>query len=172
MRHILKNIIAAIIITGFMTLWASQGLAIPTLQLDIENGYYDSTTQTIVSSGSSFNLYAYLIPNWKNLLSDTYYISMAVSPKIDQPGATLGSFSFNGTDINVTSDMTYGVPPLEDIVALQGWDSGDLPPHCIYPTYFYEFEFSFNSGDYINPYNTQDRAIDGYPTYESGKMYY
>ena len=156
--------ILLIILSGIITnLYAVSAQAIPTLQLDIGGGTYDSSTETIVSSGEVFTLYAFLIPNSKNLLSDTYYISVAVSPTVEQPGDNLGSFSFNGTDINVTADMTYGVPPLEDIITLQGWDKGDLPKHSIFPTYFSEFGFSFSGGNQISQYNTQDRAILGGP---------
>ena len=123
----------------------SKSFAIPTLQLDIANGTYDYDTDKIVSSSKAFTLYALLIPNSKNPLSDTYYISAAVTPKVGSLESNLGSFRFNGTTINVTSDMTYGMPPLEDIVNLHGWDKGDLQKHSIFPTHFYEFEFSFNS---------------------------
>lgn len=162
-----------IALTIFFCAIAVNSFAVPTLQLDIAGGEYDSTTQTIVSTDSAFTLYVYLIPNSCNNLSDTYYISMGVTPSVGSADSDLGSFVFNGDTLNVTGDMTYGVPPLEDIVTLQGWDNGDLPKHGIYPTYFYEFEFEFNSTDQISLYNTQDRAISGgsIPTSGSG-MYY
>ena len=90
-------------------------------------GVYDTTTETIIATGNTFTLYAFLIQDKYNLLSDTYFISAAIAPKVGSAGADLGSFTFNGTNINATSDMTYGVPPLEAIASLQGWDSGDLP---------------------------------------------
>ena len=171
-----------LIIIGLVTFYSS-AYAIPTLQLDIEGGTYDSTTQTIIAPGNPFTLYALLIPNLKNTLTDYYYISAAIVPKLTQPGGTLGTFSLNGDDITkfpgngygtvaVTGEMVYGVPPLETIVTLQGWDKGDLPRHGIYETYFAEFEFQFNSNQ-ISPYNTQDRAISGglIPTSGNG-MYY
>lgn len=153
----------------------SKSFAIPTLQLDIANGTYDHDTDTIISPGTVFTLYAFLIPNSKNPLSDTYYISAAVAPKVGPLDSNLGSFQFNGTTVNATADMTYGVPPLEDIVALQGWDTGagDLPTHGIFPTYFSQFEFSFSNTNHISPYNTQDRAISGNPIPSTGTgMYY
>lgn len=169
--------ILLIILSGIITnLYAVSAQAIPTLQLDIGGGTYDFTTETIVSPGEVFTLYAFLIPNSKNLLSDTYYISAAVSPAVEQPGDNLGSFSFNGDIIDVTAEMTYGVAPLENITTLQGWDKGDLPKHSIFPTYFSEFGFNFSAGNQINQYNTQDRAISDGPIdldYESsGGMYY
>lgn len=149
----------------FFVLPARPSHAIPTLQLDTANGWYDDTTDTIMSPGKVFTLYAYLIPDSKNLLSDRYYVSMAVEPMIES-SATLGSFNFNeaapgssSNTIDVTTDMVYGVPPIENIVSLQGWDTGDLPKHGMFPTYFYEYEFGFNDLYRINAYNTQDRAI-------------
>jgi hypothetical protein len=169
--------ILLIILSGIITnLYAVSAQAIPTLQLDIGGGTYDFTTETIVSSGEVFTLYAFLIPNSYNQLSDTYYISAVVSPMIGEPGANLGSFSFNGDVIDVTAEMTYGIAPLEGIISSQGWDKGDLPKHGMFPTYFSEFGFSFSAGNQINKYNTQDRAISDSPIdldYESsGGMYY
>lgn len=166
-------LITLLVTVGLILSITGKGLAIPKLQLDIAGGTYDSSTETIVATGSTFTLYAYLIPNNFNLLSDTYYISAAIAPKIGPVDANIGSFKFNGTTINATSDMTYGVPPLETITSLQGWDSGDLPKHGIYPTYFSEFGFQFNSANQIAEYNTADRAISGgsIPTSGTG-MYY
>lgn len=168
-----KNCITLVFVLGLILFSSTQGLAVPTLQLDIAGGTYDSTTGTIVATSNIITLYAYLSPNAKNLLSDTYYISAAIAPKVDKAGADIGSFTFNGNTINATGDMTYGVPPLEDIAKLQGWDSGDLPKHGIFPTYFSEFEFQFSDANQISKYNTQDRAINGdlIPTDGTG-MYY
>ncbi|MFZ3063826.1 MAG: choice-of-anchor N protein [Nitrospirota bacterium] len=170
----LKTVLVSfLLITGLIFFNAAKGFAIPTLQLDIAGGSYDLSTETIISSGNTFTLYAYLIPDKYNSLPDTYYISAAIAPKVGKAGANIGSFNFNGTTINATSDMTYGVPPLEAITSLQGWDSGDLAKHGIFPTYFSEFEFQFSSANQIGLYNTQDRAISGgsIPTSGTG-MYY
>ena len=151
----------------------SDVLAIPTLQLDIAGGTYDLTTQTIVASTVPFNLYAYLIPDGHNPLADTYYLSMAVVPMITPPGGNLGSFTFNGTKVNVTSEMVYGVPPLETLLSnTAGFDAGDLSQHGIFETYFYETEFLFGINQ-LSLYNTQDRAKSGasIPTTGTG-MYY
>lgn len=155
-----KGLISA---AAFMTLLFSAGesQALHTLQLDISGGSYDLATETIVAPSDSFTLYAFLIPDRYNLLSDSYFISAAVSPKVGPPGSNLGSFKFNNNTVQVTSGMTYGVPPLEDIVSKQGWDSGDLSKHGIYPTYFSEFQVNFSSANQIAGYNTQDRAISG-----------
>jgi len=167
-KTIKGTILVLILLTAILTLSRTSALAIPTLQLDILDGTYDPVTETIIAPGPSFTLYAYLIPDQSSLLTDSYYISMALVPSLSPPGADLGSFTFNGGTINVTGNMTYGVPPLESI--LQGWDAGDLPKHGIFETYFYELGFQFSSGSQISPYNTQDRAISGgsIPTSGSG----
>lgn len=156
------NLALALVILAMLPSAAS---AIPTLQLDIKGGTYDTTTQTIVSSGDQFTLYALLLGN--SALSDTYYISASITPKIGPTDASLGSFTFNGTTINVTNDMVYGTPPLESNIQ---FDPGDLSKHGIYPTYFSEFAFSFSTSNTTAPYNTADNAGAG-PSAGSG-MYY
>ena len=47
-------------VIGLILLTASKGLAVPTLQLDIAGGTYDSTTGTIVATSNIITLYAYL----------------------------------------------------------------------------------------------------------------
>lgn len=173
MKHMKKTgLLSSLLLVSVLSTGA---YAIPTLQLDIGSGTYDHTTDTITAQGNVFTLYAYLIPDRYNMLTDTYFVSAAVSPRISE-GLSIGSFDFNGDTIRVTEDMTYGVPPLENIAELQGWDKGDLPKHSIFPTYFYEFEFSFSSSNQISQYNTQDRAISGAPIdldpNSSGGMYY
>jgi hypothetical protein len=146
----------------------------PTLQLDIEGGWYNSewglqTEETIVASSDSFRLYALLVPDDKNTLDDTYYISAALVPKTGEPGGNLGYFVFDGQPVSVTSDMYYGVPPFE---AALDFDAGDLSPHGIFETYFVEFPFQFGN-DQISPYDTEERAESGGSIPSSGYgMYY
>jgi len=174
LRHLIFKLIKLGLIIGLVS-FARPALAIPTLQLDIAGGTYDGGTETIISSGKIFTLYAYLIPNASNpVVGDTYYISMAVVPKAGPSHYDLGSFTFNDTTVNATSDMTYGVPPLESYLDNSAtWDAGDLPKHDIFATYFYEHSFQFNSNQ-IAPYNTQDRAMSGgsIPTSGTGMYYY
>lgn len=169
MKRKIAGAIFALAVLGCVPLEAN---AVPTLQLDIAGGSYDNGTQTIVSSSDVFRLYALIKPDSKNTLSDTYFISAALSPQVNT-GASLGSFVFNGTTINATSDMNYGVPPLESNLS---FDSGDLSKHSIFPTYFKEFDFKFSSANRISSYNSQDRAISGgdiNTAYNSnGSMYY
>ena len=130
--------------------------AVPALQLDIAGGYYDTTTQTILTSSNTFTLYALLDPTQVSA-SRSYYISAALEP-VTSSSANLGSFSFNGTSVNATSGMIYGTPPLEIFSSLQGFDAGDLAPHGIYPTYFREFEFAFNPANTSGIYNTAETS--------------
>ena len=146
------------------------------LQLDIAGGSYDSTTQTIVSGGTSFSLYAIGTPQNTSqssinaLLSQTYYISAAITPGVASPG-DLGYFTVDGKRVNATSDMTYGTPPIEQFQQLQGQDPGDLPSHDIYPTYFTEFAFKFDTNAKAVSYNTADNP-GGLVASSSGGSYY
>lgn len=149
--------------------------ALPHLQLDIFGGYYDAGTETIMSNGNAFTLYAYLIPdnstNGPNaLLSDTYYISAAVVPKVGPGAAALGSFSFNSVPINATGDMHYGTPPLESYAQLS--DPGDLSKHGIFETYFSEFAFKFDQNNKADPYNTAETPGVGPTPDTNGTMYF
>ena len=178
----------AVLTVGSSLVWAY-----PVLQLDIEGGTYDFTTETIVTSGPTFTLYALLTPHTgatqaeiEALSTDFYYIAAALTPKTPEmlpDGYTLGSFNFEGTDYDVTGAMTFGTAPI-DIFA-QGWDAGDLQKHGIYETYFKEFGFQFGGYDPTDPtdptktvttYNTQDAAMGliTRPTFgvDAGDTYY
>ena len=133
----------------------SQALAVPSLQLDIEQGVYDLSTETIVSTSETFNLYALLRPTLVNGTTDWYYISAALVPKTGPDGASLGSFEFAETTVDVTDDMVYGVPPVESDGTASP-DPGDLPKHGIFKTFFYEYKFQFDTDDKAIRYNTQD----------------
>ncbi|MBZ0220477.1 MAG: choice-of-anchor N protein [Candidatus Methylomirabilis sp.] len=161
--------VAAVLVLGFKP---STSHAVPALQLDIEGGSYDSTTQTIVANSDPFTLYAFLRTNDSNLLSDSFYLSVAVLPSLgyDSEGLDLGSFTLNGVSYDVTSDMYYGTPPVEEYY--NTLDGNDLGPHDVYPTYFYEHEFQFDENLTTARYNTQDRATTGTVETENGLMYY
>lgn len=122
----------------------SSVFALPTLQLDISGGVYNGSTETVVNTSNQFDLIALLN---SSDYTGTYYISMAVTPTISM-SADIGSFDFNGTPVSI-ADMHYGTPP----VALA--EVGELPTHGIFPTYFYEYAFSF-SGDRALPYNVEN----------------
>lgn len=173
MKHIGRFVFACTLLAlSFGTAWA-----IPTLQLNIGGGWYDASTQTIVTNESSFTLYAYLLPEGVPegdpglaTLDRDYFISVALVPITATP-SDIGSFSFAGTTVAVTSGMTYGVPPLETLLGNQGWDAKDLSKHGIYETYFYEHKFKFNGSQDTTPFNTQDYP-GKIPTSDGSGMYY
>lgn len=142
--------ILAMTLAAASFLGVSAAYAVPTLQLDIEGGTYDPVTGTIIASGTPFTLYALLTPgpndSVSTMLAETYYVSAALTPQVSSP-SSLGSFTFAGNTVNVTSDMTYGTPPIATV-------DQDLPSHGIFPTYFSEFAFQFSSANQIAPYNT------------------
>ena len=156
-RVALIGMSALCLIIGLM---ASKAYALPGLQLDISGGFYDTTTETIMTTSDTFTLYA-LLDTTKFTAAerlDTYYISVALTPQTSS-SASLGSFLFGPsggtmTTVDVTSGMTYGLPPLEGALATK--DAGDLAKHSVYPTYFKEFAFTFDPSKTAIAYNTQD----------------
>ena len=140
------------------------------MQLGIAGGTYGAGTQTIIASSDSFSLYAYLIADAGNPINDIYGLSMAVTPQANSP-ATLGSYTVNGNVIDVTSGMTYGIPPIDaTIETTNGDDSHDLASHSIFPTYFSETTFSFSASNESGVFNTADFPAFG-PQAGTG-MYY
>lgn len=148
MKFLLASILAA------LTLASTPARAVPQLQLDILGGTYDAATGTIFAGSDSFSLYAYSLS-----LPGNFFLSMALVPAVS--AGNYGSFSVNGSTINVTGDMTFGTPPLETILGDAAKDPGDLPSHGIFPTYFAEQMFSFSAADQSGIYNTQDNAGAG-----------
>ena len=129
--------------------------AVTTLQLGIAGGTYNAGTETIIASSNSFSLYAYLIADAGNPINDIYGLSMAITPQVNSP-ASLGSFTVDGNVIDVTSGMTYGIPPLDaTIETTNGGDSHDLQTHSIFPTYFSETTFSFSALNQSGVFNTK-----------------
>jgi hypothetical protein len=148
--------------------------AYPLLQLDIEGGTYDSGTESIVTGNGSFTLYSILTPQNNPtqaeidaLLSETYYISVSITPSVDENFDSDLTFVFDGTTYNVTEDMIFGTAPID---AVQGHDAGDLPKHGVYPTFFIEVDFQFDSSDTAESYNTQDNP-GGLDDSGSGSFY-
>lgn len=164
-----STVLGSLLLAGLtgLTLLPRDANAVPVLQLGIAGGTYDWSTQTVMANSPSFSLYAFLDPNSSNLLTDTYYLSMAMTPQLSTT-ADMGSFTYNGNTVYVTSDMTYGTPPVDTFSSTS--DSGDLPSHGVFPTYFKEVEFSFSSGNQSGEFNTQDNPSWG-PQSGTG-MYY
>lgn len=168
MKRGLKSLLAGAALVAPL-LYTGPALAQPTLQLDILNGVYDNTTDTIVATSDQFTLYALLIPDQDTTLADTFYISAALVPQTGPADADLDSFTFNGTTVDVTADMVYGVPPFEADLA---HDPGDLPQHGIFETFFTEFAFTFDPNNTATAYNTQDDAGQGPTPDPNGEMYF
>lgn len=149
------GLLGVLTMVGLLAVGAPVAHAVPALQLDIAGGFYDTTTQTIMTSADSFTLYALLDPTARGVsATGTYYVSVALEP-VTSGAANLGSFTFNGTNVNATSGMTYGTPPIE-LGGVATTDPGDLASHGMYPTYFREFSFTFNPLNTSGVYNTAE----------------
>lgn len=150
----------------FMAFSAS---AIPTLQLDIEGGtYVGGDEESVMTSDPVFTLYAYGTPGSNvsstDLLSGEYFLSIAISPKIDA-AMDLGSISVNGVSYDATSDFTYGTPPLDATA------NPYLGDHGIYDTYFLELSFMFDETMTAAAVNVQDDGGNGPDTEGTGMFY-
>ena len=168
MKKIFYFSLFTLILSGIFIV--NSAFAIPSLQLDIKNGVYDTKTETIVATANKFTLYAYLIPDCGASLDDKYYISAAISPQVNTP-SDLGSFSFaKRKDISITEDLILGNPPVDTLTA--GHDPGDLQPHGIFPTYFMEYSFRFDKDHRAIPYNTQNQPGLGPAEDVNGGMYF
>jgi hypothetical protein len=148
--------------------------AYPLLQLDIAGGEYDTGSESIVTENGTFSLYVILTPQdnptaaeINELLSLTYYISVSIIPSVGETFDPALSFAFDGTTYDATEDMTFGHAPIDTI---QGHDGGDLPGHGIFPTYFIEVDFQFDSSNTAESYNTQDDP-GGLNTSGTGSFY-
>ena len=126
--------------------FSASALALPTLQLGIEGGTYnfgastnDCDTETTCASSTAFTLYALvdadkvsITNNGSGFSEQSFRVSAAVAPALSDGDTTdYGSFDFDGTAVDVTADMTFGSPPLDDLDA-----SGLISPHGIFDTYF------------------------------------
>jgi len=154
---------------------AAPAHAVPLLQLDIIGGHYDPATETVVAGSEDFTLVALLTPHGNPsaaslnaLLAGTFYVSAAVTPGTGS-GAPAGTFSFAGTSYNVTSDMTYGTPPLD--AADPSQDVGDLSNHEVFPAYFRQFAFQFTGAQRALTYDTATQP-GGYTPSATGGSYY
>ena len=161
----MKHSLVLGIIATVLSLVTAQTQAVPVLQLGIGGGEYDWDTQTIVTSDPVFTLYAYgKIGDYTKKqginLSDTYYISIALTPKTGPTAPSdIGSFDFSsancgGDETCEIGDMTYGTPPLESSGATT--DPNDLGSHGIYETFFIEVPFLFSADHTTALVNTQD----------------
>ncbi|WP_417564870.1 choice-of-anchor N protein [Marinobacter sp.] len=148
----MKTNTLAALVTGM--LGASSVLAVPTLQLDIDGGtYVGGTEESTVTTTSSFDLWALGKTTEVDIAND-YYLSIALLPQSQNIGdpANLGNVTVNGIALStLLGDSEYGTPPVESVS-----NGGELGPHGIYDTYYYQLAFSFNGLPTIPSYNTQD----------------
>ncbi|HXU51790.1 MAG TPA: choice-of-anchor N protein [Casimicrobiaceae bacterium] len=126
---------------------AGSAYAVPELQLTIPGGSYDTVTETTIAGGQTFDLYALFDqPKKGDDLSTTFYISFALmladGDLVASSPFDAGSFKFNNTTYNVTSDLTWGTP-------------GALPVHSAFPTWYGVLPFHFSSSDQTTSFNTQ-----------------
>ncbi len=147
----MKNFISIFILLG---LSATQVLAIPVLQLTIDGGTYNTSTETTVTSNKIFNLYSLLTAD---SAAGDYRLSVAVIPKMAEVASgDYGSFKLNGNTFNVTADMIFGAPPEKALM-----NKDELPSHGIYDTYYLEYDFKFDPPNTSLSYNVVDPSNVG-----------
>jgi hypothetical protein len=142
----IKTFLAALVFIIFTG--AGTAFAYPVLQLTIDTGTYDWSTETWVSSTSSFNLTAFAT----KALTDVR-LAVALGSGV---APSNGTISIDGFALAV-ADFVYGLPPFSTINP--DGNGGDLAPHEIYPTYFAEYIFDFTTPASI--YDTQPGGQPG-----------
>ena len=140
----MKKILAITVLVFSVLFFSNPVYSLPLLQLDISEGtYVEAPEETVFSVSDSFTLYTLLNPaDNKATLADTYYVTASLVPQWDTDG-NYGSFEFNGETVEVTADMINGTPD-------------GLQTHGIFPTFYKEFEFTFDSANTATEYNSQD----------------
>ena len=147
----MKNFISIFILLG---LSATQVLAIPVLQLTIDGGTYNTSTETTVTTNKIFNLYSLLTAD---SAAGDYRLSVAVIPKMAEvANGDYGSFELNNKTFNVTADMIFGAPPEEAII-----HKDELQSHGIYDTYYLEYDFKLNPLNTSSAYDVVDPSNVG-----------
>lgn len=153
-----------ILFVSVVLIYGGSAYAVPGLQLDILGASYDNSTQTVIG-GTTGTLYAYGKVGSVDL-TQNYYISAAILPKVADGDADFGSFDFGPEGGALTTynaaNTAFGNPPLESLAILQGHDPGDLA-HVgeIFPTAFAEISFMFDANDTRASVNVQDNAGTG-----------
>jgi hypothetical protein len=123
--------------------------AIPVLQLDASGGWYNTLTDSTQTSQDPFTLY--LLVNALTVPSNLFF-SVALTPQISA-GGDFGTIVVGGRTVHVTSDMVYGVPPVD--LYSQAFDPGDLSKHDVFPTYFAQFAAPTSGWYRVNPYDVE-----------------
>ena len=122
----LTLIIPMLLLAGLLT---QSAMAIPALQIYIPDATWNASSQTWVTGASDFELWV-IAAN-----TDTkpiYDLTLAVALAQGQAPIT-DALSIDGANYN---GFVYGTPPS------WGDDSGDYPPHGIYPTNYLEFSIA------------------------------
>jgi len=156
----MKKILTITVLVLGVLFFSNAAYSLPTLQLDIGSGTYDTATETVFSAGESFTLYALLddknsTDDDETWLNNDFYISVGLTPA--PVAGDYGTFDFNSNKVATTGDMTLGTPD-------------GLPAHGIYDTYYWEYEFKFDSSNTTTVYNSQDNP-GGIDTSGSGLYY-
>ncbi|PSF12353.1 hypothetical protein C7H09_03860 [Marinobacter fuscus] len=143
--------ILAAITTGMLI--AQSAVALPILQLDIDGGtYLGGSEESTVTDTSSFSLWA-LGKTSEIDLSVDYYLSVALLPATTDHVTDIANFGevmINGTKLSsFASTFEYGQPPIESI-------DGELAPHGVFDTIYYELAFKFDTLGNVSAYNVAD----------------
>lgn len=163
-----KLFLVAMLCSAFLLI-GNTASAYPLLQLDIIGGTYDSGSQDTVYVGDDPTLVALLNPNDDHGKYDSsidkYYFSIAYYPEAS---------TFGGSAPTVTAKTGFGAKALDNtgtgIYGTPSIGGGNLPPHGVFPTYYYEWEFEFD-GYMVDAYNVQTDPGNPVP-YTSGDYFY
>ena len=157
----MKKLLAGCLTGLFMLGITSMAHAIPTLQLDITDGYYYEgfflgEEESAHNSANAFELIALLDttkPEFTDWQDYTYILSIALLPSADQvtPAPDFGSITIDTDLINVAGDMVYGNPPIASLFT----NENDLPSHSVFDTYYTEIEFTFPTEATVGAYDVQ-----------------
>ena len=158
-------------------LFAGTAFAEPALQIDIDGAGYDNTADVkdVVTSESEFTLLALCDTAVTDQCTgndgaDTTFFFLSIALR-DADGNAVsgaggyGSITVGGTTVNITSDMTYGTPPLDEFYDTNypapPADGGDLSPHGAFPTWYYQTAVSFTDANTCGTaqYNVADKEV-------------
>jgi hypothetical protein len=170
---LLKSLILSLALCGVI---ATPAIAIPTLQLGANpSTYVAGGEQSVVATANPFTLYA--LGNTSSSKFDFahhYFLSVAIlrqdGAAISEGDQSFGSFSITGP--GTSGALYFGTPPVEDVLnSTQTPDPGDLSAHGIFPTYFFEREFQFDTLKRATAYNVADNP-DGFVENPAGTLAY
>ena len=155
--------------------------AVPTQQLDIEGGVYDSVTETIVISQQEFDLWA-ITTSTENggngnggtltnaqIQSTEFFLTVALIGIPMGDGMTapdIGTIFINGQAFT-SMELTWGFAPTGDAEKLANFD---IAPHDIFPVWFFEVTYTFADMVDCATYNTQNDFGSGADTTLTGSL--